>query len=150
MRVSGLKKHDDIAEVMLIVQPCLMVFSSVTLGPEHSHYICAQSFLLGRPSSARSADIFFFQLHRCSGCGEPYFIGNCGQAMQVSNCPACGHQIGGQHHQLLNANDANIQQRQVGMAYQTWLQFRYIKYTLVTLLKSSILISFTISISSPL
>ena len=120
-----------------------MFFSSGTWSI-HTTFV-HKSFWLGRPSSATFFS-FFFQLHRCSGCGEPYFIGNCGQAMQVSNCPACGHQIGGQSHQLLNANDANIQQRQVGMAYQTWLQFRYIKYTLVTLLKSSSLISFTISI----
>lgn len=41
MRVSGLKEHDDIAAVMLIVQPCLMVFSSVTLGTFTLH-LCAK------------------------------------------------------------------------------------------------------------
>eukprot|EP00438_Fugacium_kawagutii_P004723 Skav217803 [mRNA] locus=scaffold1782:499553:529753:- [translate_table: standard] len=43
---------------------------------------------------------------RCS-CGQPYFIGECGQAMQMATCPSCGGPIGGQNHQLLNINHAN-------------------------------------------
>ena len=36
--------------------------------------------------------------------GHPYFIGNCGGAMQVGNCIECGEQIGGTGHRLLASN----------------------------------------------
>ena len=55
-------------------------------------------------------------LLRCSSCGEPYFIGECGQAMQMARCPSCGGNIGGQSHQLSNPNDARLTRRQAGMA----------------------------------
>ena len=31
--------------------------------------------------------------------GHPYSIGECGRPMQIGNCPDCGANIGGQHHQ---------------------------------------------------
>ena len=36
--------------------------------------------------------------------GHPYFIGNCGGAMQVSRCPECNEQVGGSSHQLISNN----------------------------------------------
>ena len=36
--------------------------------------------------------------------GHPYFIGNCGQAMQESRCPECGAAVGGRSHTLLETN----------------------------------------------
>ena len=36
--------------------------------------------------------------------GHPYFIGECGQAMQVSRCIECGEQVGGGSHNLLSTN----------------------------------------------
>ena len=36
--------------------------------------------------------------------GHPYFIGNCGQAMQQSVCPECGTAVGGSRHTLLQSN----------------------------------------------
>lgn len=36
--------------------------------------------------------------------GHPYAIGECGGAMQISQCLDCGAQIGGQQHTLLNQN----------------------------------------------
>ena len=36
--------------------------------------------------------------------GHPYFIGNCGGAMQVSRCMECGLGIGGHDHQLDSSN----------------------------------------------
>lgn len=36
--------------------------------------------------------------------GHIYSIGECGGAMQVSQCNECGANIGGQSHQLINTN----------------------------------------------
>ncbi|CAF0978486.1 unnamed protein product [Adineta steineri] len=36
--------------------------------------------------------------------GHPYVITECGGASQVSKCPECGEEIGGQNHQLLSTN----------------------------------------------
>lgn len=36
--------------------------------------------------------------------GHPYFIGECGGAMQTATCPECGERVGGQNHQLLLTN----------------------------------------------
>jgi hypothetical protein len=36
--------------------------------------------------------------------GHPYFIGECGGAMQESNCPECGARIGGRSHVLNELN----------------------------------------------
>lgn len=36
--------------------------------------------------------------------GHPYLITECGQAMQVGQCPVCKEQIGGQSHRLLDSN----------------------------------------------
>mmetsp|Transcript_15592 Transcript_15592/g.23027 ORF Transcript_15592/g.23027 Transcript_15592/m.23027 type:complete len:323 (-) Transcript_15592:112-1080(-) len=36
--------------------------------------------------------------------GHPYFIGDCGGAMEVSMCPECGERVGGSSHQLLQSN----------------------------------------------
>jgi len=36
--------------------------------------------------------------------GHPYFIGECGQAMQTSTCPECGETVGGGSHTLLSSN----------------------------------------------
>lgn len=33
--------------------------------------------------------------------GHPFTIGECGGAVQVSLCPECGEQVGGQHHQVV-------------------------------------------------
>ena len=47
-----------------------------------------------------------YQQHRGRGhvytCpnGHPYFIGDCGRAMQESQCPDCGATIGGREHRL--------------------------------------------------
>lgn len=41
------------------------------------------------------------KMYQCS-CGEPYGIGNCGQAMVVAKCAKCGADIGGQSHRLVN------------------------------------------------
>jgi hypothetical protein len=43
--------------------------------------------------------------YRCPN-GHLYTIGECGGAVQVSNCPECGAQVGGSHHQLLENNNA--------------------------------------------
>ncbi|CAF4022002.1 unnamed protein product [Adineta steineri] len=36
--------------------------------------------------------------------GHPYVITECGGAMEESNCPECGEQIGGKKHQLVSTN----------------------------------------------
>ena len=36
--------------------------------------------------------------------GHPYFIGECGQAMQESRCIECGEPVGGSGHSLLGTN----------------------------------------------
>lgn len=36
--------------------------------------------------------------------GHPYFIGECGGAMQVSRCPDCGARVGGTSHMLVSTN----------------------------------------------
>lgn len=36
--------------------------------------------------------------------GHPYFIGNCGQAMQTAKCAECGEEVGGSNHRLLPTN----------------------------------------------
>jgi predicted molibdopterin-dependent oxidoreductase YjgC len=36
--------------------------------------------------------------------GHPYFIGNCGQAMETSRCIECGEPVGGNSHSLLSSN----------------------------------------------
>ena len=36
--------------------------------------------------------------------GHPYFIGECGGAMQISTCIECGEDIGGEGHHLLETN----------------------------------------------
>jgi hypothetical protein len=36
--------------------------------------------------------------------GHPYFIGECGGAMQESRCPDCGAPVGGTSHRLLSSN----------------------------------------------
>lgn len=36
--------------------------------------------------------------------GHPYFIGECGGAMQESRCPDCGERVGGSSHRLLSTN----------------------------------------------
>jgi len=36
--------------------------------------------------------------------GHPYFIGECGGAMQQSRCPDCGAPVGGSSHRLLSTN----------------------------------------------
>ncbi|KAG0168757.1 hypothetical protein DFQ28_004319 [Apophysomyces sp. BC1034] len=38
--------------------------------------------------------------------GHPYTIGECGGAMQLSNCPECGARIGGSSHILTDGNQA--------------------------------------------
>jgi hypothetical protein len=45
--------------------------------------------------------------------GHPYFIGECGGAMQTSSCIECGEPVGGTSHQLLASNrqDGNIVHR---------------------------------------
>jgi hypothetical protein len=42
--------------------------------------------------------------------GHPYYIGECGGAMQEALCPECGERVGGSHHQL---NPSNSQVRGV-------------------------------------
>jgi hypothetical protein len=41
--------------------------------------------------------------YRCPN-GHPYTIGECGGAMQVSQCPECGEAVGGTSHRLLQNN----------------------------------------------
>eukprot|EP00536_Pseudo-nitzschia_multiseries_P007578 jgi/Psemu1/256351/estExt_Genewise1Plus.C_1800012 len=36
--------------------------------------------------------------------GHPYYIGECGQAMEVAKCIECGAQVGGESHRLLGTN----------------------------------------------
>ena len=36
--------------------------------------------------------------------GHPYFIGECGGASELSKCPECGEEIGGERHNLLSSN----------------------------------------------
>lgn len=36
--------------------------------------------------------------------GHPYFIGECGGAMETSKCPECREQVGGSSHRLLSSN----------------------------------------------
>lgn len=38
--------------------------------------------------------------------GHPYYIGECGRAMQTSFCIECGEEIGGSSHRLLGSNQA--------------------------------------------
>ena len=43
--------------------------------------------------------------YRCPN-GHIYIIGNCGMAMESSNCPECGERVGGSQHTLLSNNSA--------------------------------------------
>ena len=36
--------------------------------------------------------------------GHPYFIGDCGGATQIANCPHCGAVIGGLQHKVVESN----------------------------------------------
>ena len=36
--------------------------------------------------------------------GDPYFVGDCGGATEISNCPHCGCQIGGTQHRVRDDN----------------------------------------------
>merc|ERR1719383_373895 len=36
--------------------------------------------------------------YKCTDCGYPFFIGECGRPMQVAPCPACKNPVGGQSH----------------------------------------------------
>ncbi len=40
--------------------------------------------------------------------GHPYFIGECGGAMELGRCNECGEQIGGESHRLLASNRSSI------------------------------------------
>ncbi|KAF9358202.1 hypothetical protein BGX26_002269 [Mortierella sp. AD094] len=44
--------------------------------------------------------------YRCPN-GHPYVIGECGMAMESSNCPECGARVGGGSHTLLQTNTVN-------------------------------------------
>lgn len=52
--------------------------------------------------------------------GHPYIITECGGAMQVSQCPDCGAQIGGSSHILIdgNAQDASMEELLRGSGVQ--------------------------------
>ncbi|KAF9584715.1 hypothetical protein BGW38_005439, partial [Lunasporangiospora selenospora] len=58
--------------------------------------------------------------------GHTYVIGECGMAMQESQCPECGARIGGGSHELLQTNSVNLQQQEqpsdVTMANNLWQQ----------------------------
>ena len=41
--------------------------------------------------------------YRCPQ-GHLFVIGECGMAMQQSNCPECGQSVGGSSHTLLSTN----------------------------------------------
>lgn len=45
--------------------------------------------------------------------GHPYFIGNCGQAMQTAKCVECGEEVGGSGHTLLSTNKQSIHIRRI-------------------------------------
>jgi Fe2+ or Zn2+ uptake regulation protein len=51
--------------------------------------------------------------------GHPYFIGECGGAMEQSQCIECGAVVGGNNHRLLstNAPAANMRQKIARMTY---------------------------------
>mmetsp|Transcript_34973 Transcript_34973/g.70754 ORF Transcript_34973/g.70754 Transcript_34973/m.70754 type:complete len:362 (+) Transcript_34973:973-2058(+) len=45
--------------------------------------------------------------HECPN-GHPYFIGNCGGAMEEGICLECGEAVGGSGHRLLASNRSNV------------------------------------------
>ena len=45
------------------------------------------------------------RIYECPN-GHPYFIGNCGGAMQATHCPECGEPIGGGNHRVVQGNVA--------------------------------------------
>ncbi|KAG0001862.1 hypothetical protein BGZ79_004031 [Entomortierella chlamydospora] len=46
--------------------------------------------------------------YRCPN-GHPYVIGECGMAMESSECPECGARVGGGDHRLLQTNAVNTE-----------------------------------------
>ncbi len=45
------------------------------------------------------------RIYECPN-GHPYFIGDCGGAMQATHCPDCGEPIGGGNHRVVRGNVA--------------------------------------------
>ena len=45
------------------------------------------------------------RIYQCPN-GHPYFIGDCGGAMQQTHCPDCGEPIGGGSHRVVERNVA--------------------------------------------
>ncbi|KAH8922476.1 P-loop containing nucleoside triphosphate hydrolase protein [Atractiella rhizophila] len=56
--------------------------------------------------------------------GHPFTIGECGGAMQVSNCPQCGSVIGGSNHQLAegNSRDRRMEELSLQAGYGVQMQ----------------------------
>ncbi|CAG8617445.1 7384_t:CDS:2, partial [Racocetra persica] len=72
-------------------------------------------------------------------CGYKYIVGECGRTMQESNCPRCGHRIGGLNHtsnpgntrldaQVINGTRETI--TQLGYVYESIESRKYINYRL--------------------
>ncbi|CAG8737457.1 15322_t:CDS:2, partial [Racocetra fulgida] len=72
-------------------------------------------------------------------CGYKYIVGECGGTMQESNCPRCGHRIGGLNHtanpgntrldaQVINGSRETI--AQLGYVYESIESRKYINYRL--------------------
>ena len=54
----------------------------------------------GGHHTASDASLHWYQCPK----GHPYFIGECGGAMQESTCPECGEAVGGGNHSLQSGN----------------------------------------------
>jgi hypothetical protein len=89
---AGLSESDR-AKAMQVER----IFESVISQAELQQVVQAMG---GGHHTASDASLHWFQCRN----GHPYFIGECGGAMQQSACPECGETVGGQNHSLQSGN----------------------------------------------
>ena len=53
----------------------------------------------------------FTRLYKCK-CGFLYWIGDCGRAWVIANCPKCSRKIGGEQHTLITDDNENEENQQ--------------------------------------
>lgn len=75
-------------------------------GKAEEKYLLIANTFYGVDSNWRS-DQQFTKLYKCS-CGYLYWIGDCGRAWVIANCPSCKKQIGGTSHNLVNSDNVEI------------------------------------------